>query len=184
MTGRTRARQQGRASRILSARWLSADAEDSFLKLRFQETLDDEICTNHPICEPGPPWQHWISANRNTIIKGQLERQIASLKYQSPRLHEDNDAREQYGRRNNMRMSGLAKPKQEHCQAENIIGIVVDLAKEILKLDPSLWTTDTEVSHCLKQPKPSKKESQVQLLFGTDRNRNELGTNLDCNNLK
>ena len=92
-------------------------------------------------------------------LKAQLndrDAQIASLKVEVRKLREDHDALEQYGRRNNLRISGLPEPRVEPDQAEDTTGTIVQLANDVLKLDPPLQATDIEVSHRLKRPKNAR----------------------------
>ena len=92
-------------------------------------------------------------------LKAQLndrDAKIASLKVEVRKLREDHDALEQYGRRNNLHISGLPEPQLEPDQAEDTTGTIVQLANDVLKLDPPLQATDIEVSHRLKRPKNAR----------------------------
>ena len=68
----------------------------------------------------------------------------------------DHDSLEQYGRRNNLRISGVPEPKLEPEEVEDTTATIVDLANSALKLDPPLQVSDVEVSHRLKKPRNAK----------------------------
>ena len=157
----TRTRLQGKQG---STSQLTAEEEDTLFKLRFQDALDDEqvaVKLAQIIRSGNQDLLDSIGSLRNEVksLRAQLmdrDAKIASLHVEVQKLREDNDALEQYGRRNNLRISGLPEPRLEEGQAEDTTGMIVDLANDILKLDPLLQTTDIEVSHRLKQRRNAK----------------------------
>ena len=161
MATKTRSGQQGKQG---STSQLTPDEEDALFKLRLQEALDDEQVAKRLariIRSVNQDLLDGITSLRVEVqsLKAQLndrDAQIASLKVEVRKLREDHDALEQYGRRNNLRISGLPEPQLEPDQAEDTTGTIVQLANDVLKLDPPLQATDIEVSHRLKRPKNAR----------------------------
>ena len=161
MATKTRSGQQGKQG---STSQLTPDEEDALFKLRLQEALNDEQVAKRLariIRSVNQDLLDGITSLRAEVqsLKAQLndrDAQIASLKVEVRKLREDHDALEQYGRRNNLRISGLPEPQLEPDQAEDTTGTIVQLANDVLKLDPPLQATDIEVSHRLKRPKNAR----------------------------
>ena len=82
---------------------------------------------------------------------------IADLQTEVGKLRDDHDSLEQYGRRKNLRISGVPEPKLEPEEVEDTTSTIVDLANSALKLDPPLQVSDIEVSHRLKKPREEAK---------------------------
>ena len=78
-------------------------------------------------------------AERDATIE-ELQGEVRQLRLQ-------NDALEQYGRRSSLRITGISEDREDTTKA------VVDLANEVLELDPPLQEQDIDVSHCLKKPR-------------------------------
>ena len=103
------------------------------------------------------------------IAKGQKELNdqdaaIASLQAEVKVLRQDNDALEQYGRRNNLRISSIPQVNLQPEQTEDTTGAIVDLANNILKLDPQLTPNDIEVSHQLRKPSSARNDEPCAII--------------------
>lgn len=94
---------------------------------------------------------------------------IKDLKSEVRDLREANDALEQYGRRHSLRISGIDESKEDTTAA------VVELANDVLELDPPLDPKDIDVSHRLAKPRNAKPEEPrpviVRFMTRTDRYR-------------
>ena len=95
---------------------------------------------------------------------------IAALQNEVQVLQDDYDALEQYGRRNGLRISGILERDNEDTTTA-----IVNLANEVLKVEPPLQRDDISISHRLKKPRRAKPEEPapiiVRFLRRTDRNR-------------
>ena len=95
---------------------------------------------------------------------------IAALQSDIQQLREDHDALEQYGRRNGLRVSGIP----EH-DGEDTTTAIVNLANDVLKVEPPLHRDDISISHRLKKPRTARRDEPapiiVRFLRRTDRNR-------------
>ena len=133
------------------------DSGDDFM-LAFMESLDDDQ----------------VAAKLSRIIKGcnqeildsvsTLSAQVQSLKQalaqrdavindlptEVRELRQQNDALEQHGRRNSLRISGISE------EWENTTAAVVSIANEVMKLDPPLSPNDIDISHRLPKPRSAK----------------------------
>lgn len=89
---------------------------------------------------------------------------IANLTHEVIELRQANDALEQYGRRNNLRINGIEEPKLGDDEEEDTTAAVVRLANDELKLDPPLQASDIEVSHRLKKHAKAKKEEPRSII--------------------
>ena len=141
MATKTRSGQPGKQG---STSQLTPDEEDVLFKLRLQEALDDEQVAKRLariIRSVNQDLLDGITSLRAEVqsLKAQLndrDAKIASLKGEVRKVREDHDALEQYGRRHNLRISGLPEPQLEPDQAEDTTGTIVQLANDVIKLDP------------------------------------------------
>ena len=138
--------------------------EDVAFKLRLEEALDDpKIAAKFAgIVRSG---NQELLASISSLhaevqsLKATLKDRdaaIADLQAEVRKLRDDHDSLEQYGRRNNLRISGVPEPKLEPEEVEDTTATIVDLANSALKLDPPLQVSDVEVSHRLKKPRNAK----------------------------
>ena len=93
---------------------------------------------------------------------------IAALQSEVQVLQDDYDALEQYGRRNGLRISGI--PEQDN---EDTTTAIVNLANDVLKVEPPLQRDDINISHRLRKPRRPHEPAPVIVRFlrRTDRNR-------------
>ena len=89
---------------------------------------------------------------------------IVNWRGQIQRLREDHDALEQYGRRNNLRVSGIPEPNLQQGETKDTTSAVVNLANEVLKLDPPLQNSHIEVSHRLKKSRHARSEDPRSII--------------------
>ena len=137
----------------------NTEAEDLF-RLNFQEALEDtQIAdklariirsTNQDLLDSLGSLRSEVRSLRKEL--SDRDAAIANLQAEVKVLRQDNDALEQYGRRNNLRISGIPEVNLQPEQTEDTTGAIVDLANNILKLDPQLTPNDIEVSHRLRKP--------------------------------
>ena len=106
------------------------------------------------------------------MIKWQPNSIIVELRTEIQKLKEDHDDLEQYGRRNNIRISGIPEPVLKDDEVENTTPAVVALANEDLKVDPPLQLGDIEVSHRLRKPRHAK-EDEPRSIIVRFRSKNE-----------
>ena len=156
-SGRTRA--QNRKGSISQP-----SEEDDHFKLRLVEALDDE--------QVAAKFAQIIRSGNQDLVDGlaSLRAEVKSLRAQLAdrdativnlrgeiqRLRDDHDALEQYGRRNNLRVSGIPEPNLQPDQIEDTTSTVVKLANEVLKVVPPLQNSDIEVSHRLKKSRHAR----------------------------
>ena len=97
------------------------------------------------------------------------ETTIAALLSEVQVLQDEYDALEQYGRCNGLRISGILERDNEDTTTA-----IVNLANEVLKVEPPLQRVDISISHRLKKPCRAKPEEPapiiVRFLRRTDRN--------------
>ena len=95
---------------------------------------------------------------------------ITALQSELQLLRKDHDALEQYGRRNGLRISGL--PEVDN---KDTTTAIVDLANEVLMVEPPLQHEDISISHRLKKPRNARAQEPapiiVRFLRRVDRNR-------------
>ena len=131
------------------------DQESASFRLAFLESLDDsQVATkltqlltavNKNIVDSISGLQAEIRtlkdkvAERDATIE-KLQREVRQLRLQT-------DALEQYGRRSSLRITGISEDQEDTSKA------VVDLANEVLELDPPLQEQDIDVSHRLNKPR-------------------------------
>ena len=135
--------------------------QDALFKLAFEEALDDHKIadklayiirsTNKDLLDSLSTLHTEMRNLRASLAE--RDATIAELKDEIKQLKEDHDDLEQYGRRNNLRISGI--PEKEN---EDTTGAVLELANEILELDPPLVHNDIEVSHRLPKPRRARQE--------------------------
>ena len=109
----------------------------------------------------GGRWCVWQQADRDaTIVEMRHEIQV---------LRDQNDALEQYGRRNCLRASGISDTEEDTTAA------VIKLANDVLKIDPPLEEHHINVSHRLPKPHnaPATLPHPIIIRFNrkTDRDR-------------
>ena len=97
---------------------------------------------------------------------------IVELRTEIQKLKEDHDDLEQYGRRNNIRISGIPEPVLKADEVEDTTAVVA-LADEVLKVDPPLQLSDIEVSHRLRKPRNAKDDDPMQIIV-CFRSNNEI----------
>ena len=100
-------------------------------------------------------------AERDATIE-ELQGEVRQLRLQT-------DALEQYGRRSSLRITGISEDQEDTTKA------VVDLANEVLELDPPLQEQDIDVSHRLNKPRNAPEGEPrpiiVRFMTRTDRYR-------------
>ena len=100
-------------------------------------------------------------ADRDATI-AQLQGEVRGLRLQ-------NDALEQYGRRSSLRITGISE------DLEDTTAAVVNLANEVLQLEPKLEEKDIDVSHRLPKPRSAREEDPrpviVRFMTRKDRRR-------------
>ena len=135
------------------------DEEEAHFKLRLEEALDDE--------QVAAKFAQIIRSGNRDLVDGlaslraevkylraelaDRDATIVNLRGEIQRVREDHDALEQYGRRNNLRVSGIPEPNLQPDQTEDTTTAMVELAKEVLKVHPPLQNSDIEVSHRLRK---------------------------------
>ena len=136
-------------------------------RLAFQEALDDPAIANKLAKIVKSTNQDLIDSMNSVMAEvrslraslAQRDATIAELRGEIKRLKDDHDALEQYGRRNNLRISGIPeKEKEDTTQA------VMAITNDIMELDPPLQPGDIEVSHRLPKPRNSKPEEPRQVI--------------------
>ena len=138
--------------------------EDVLFKFRLEEALDDEqvAAKLSKIIQSGnKDLLDGLASLRAEVksLRAELadrDATIVELRSEIQRLREDHDDLEQYGRRNNIRISGIPEPVLKADEVEDTTPAVVALANEVLKVDPPLQLSDIEVSHRLRKPRHAK----------------------------
>ena len=87
---------------------------------------------------------------------GERDATIAHLQDEVKELRLAIDALEQYGRRNNLHISGIPESVLAEGENEDTTASVVNLTNTVLQLDPPLHPSDIEVSHRLRKPRNAK----------------------------
>ena len=122
--------------------------QDALFKLRFEEALGDtQVATK---------LARIIRSTNQDMLDGidALRAEVRALRKELGELA--NDALEQYGRRNNLRISGIPESALAEGENEDTTAAVVNLANTVLHLDPPLHPSDVEVSHRLRKPRNAK----------------------------
>ena len=96
--------------------------------------------------------------------------QIAALQSDVQHLKDANDALEQHGRRHSLRINGVSNTQEDTTQA------VVNIANDILKVDPPLDERDISVSHRLPTRRNAPVMNQIQLSWGLLAEPIEIGS--------
>ena len=138
--------------------------QDALFKLRFEEALGDtQVATKlaRIIRSTNQDMLDGIDALRAEVRSlrkelGERDATIAHLQDEVKELRLANDALEQYGRRNNLRISGIPESALAEGENEDTTAAVVNLANTVLQLDPPLHPSDVEVSNRLRKPRNAK----------------------------
>ena len=168
---RSKARKAKARSRNQSG--YDEDEQDALFKLSFEEALDDpQIAAkmagimrtaNKEILDS-------ISSLRQEVK--QLKA-AAELQGEVAKLHLQNDALEQYGRRSSLRFSGVSE------EFENSTDGVLEVANNIMELDPPLHREDISISHRLPKPRgaPAREPRSIIVRFISKEERNRVISN-------
>ena len=142
----------------------TAQDPDTLFKLRFEEALGDTQVagklakiirsTNQDMLDGIDALRAEVRSLRKEL--GERDAIIEDLQAEVKGLRLVNDALEQYGRRNNLRISGIPESALDEGENEDTTAAVVDLANTVLQLDPPLQPSDIEVSLRLKKPRKAK----------------------------
>ena len=160
-------RGQGGGSTSKSPVRPTSEEQDVTFRLSFQEALDDPVIANKLARIVKSTNQDLIDSVNSLVAEvrslkaslAQRDATIAELRGEIKKLREDHDALEQYGRRNNLRISGI--PEKEN---EDTTEAVMKIASEVMELDPPLQPGDIEVSHRLPKPRNSKPGQPRQII--------------------
>ena len=151
---------------------------DVRFKLALEEALGDPQIqaklkatvktANHDLLEVVASLRDEVRSLRTTLAD--RDATIAALQSEVQVLQDDYDALEQYGRRNGLRISGI--PEQDN---EDTTTAIVNLADDVLKVEPPLQRDDISISHRLRKPRNARPHEPapviVRFLRRTDRNR-------------
>ena len=161
--------------------------QDVTFRLAFEESLDDPVIasklakiiksTNQDLMDSVNSLVAEIRSLKASLA--QRDPTIVELREEIKRLREDHDALEQYGRRNNLRISGI--PEQEQ---EDTTEAVMAIANGVMKLDPPLQPGDVEVSHRLPKPRNSKPGEPRQVIVRFRSKATRYGVISNRKNLK
>ena len=134
------------------------DSGDDFM-LAFMESLDDDQVAaklsriikgcNQEILDSVSTLSAQVQSLKQALA--QRDAVINDLQTEVRELRQQNDALEQHGRRNSLRISGIIEEWEE-----NTTAAVVSIANEVMKLDPPLRTNDIDISHRLPKPRSAK----------------------------
>ena len=135
--------------------------QDALYQLAFEEALDDHKISEKLACIIRSTNKDLLDSlstlhtemHNLRVSLAERDQTTAELKDDIKQLNEDHDDLEQYGRRNNSRISGI--PENEN---EDTTGAVLELANAILELDPPLVHNDIEVIHRLLKPRRARQE--------------------------
>ena len=138
--------------------------EDIVFKLWFEEALDDPLIAakfagiirsgNRELLQSIYSLHAEVQSLKATLKD--KDAVITDLQTEIQKLRDDHDSLEQYGRWNNLRISGVPEPKLESEEVEDTTATIVNLANSALKLDTPLQVSDVEVSHRLRKPRYAK----------------------------
>ena len=154
------------------------DDQDVRFKLALEEALGDPQiqaklkatvkAANHDLLEVVASLRDEVRSLRGALAD--RDTTIAALQSEVQVLQDDYDALEQYGRRNGLRISGI--PEQVN---EDTTTAIVNLANDVLKVEPPLQCDDISISHRLRKPRNARPHEPapiiVRFLRRTDRNR-------------
>ena len=138
-----------------SASPVDAEEQEVLFKLSFLEALDDQqVCKKlvQIMKTATSDLVQTINSLRDEVrsLKSQVadrDNTIAEMRQEIQELQYRNDALEQYGRRNCLRVTGISDTEEDTTAA------VVQLANEILKVDPPIAPQDINNSHRLPKPR-------------------------------
>ena len=138
------------------------DAEEAAFMLNLSQCLDDpEIVTkltaiftggNAPVLESVKTLTDTVKDLKDKL--SQKDKVISELRGEVESLRASHDALDQYGRRADCRISGIAEN-----WGNDTTPAVVHLANKVLMLDPPLENKDIEISHRLPKPPTAKAAS-------------------------
>ena len=179
-TTRSKGQGKGSVSQLVESDAPSLDPEERevLFKLAMEQALGDHQiqakiketvkAANQALLEIVSSLRDEVRSLRTAIAD--RDATITALQSELQLLQEDHDALEQYGRRNGLRISGL--PEKEN---EDTTTAIVDLANEVLKVEPPLQREDISISHRLKKPRNARAQEPapiiVRFLRRVDRNR-------------
>ena len=157
---------------------LDPEEKEVLFKLALEQALGDPQiqaklkatvqAANHVLLEAVSSLRDEVRSLRSSLAD--RDATIAALQSEVQVLQEDYDALEQYGRRNGLRISGI--PEQDGGDTTTAI---VELANNVLKVEPPLQREDVSISHRLKKPHNARPQDPapiiVRFLRRTDRNR-------------
>ena len=142
----------------------ATEEADELFKIRFEDALGDQQITtklasiirstNQDLLDNITSLRSEVRSLRKEL--GERDAAIASLQSEVQVLRQENDALEQYGRRNNLRISGIAEVNLGTNETEDTTAAIVSLANEVLKVEPPLAASDIEVSHRLQKPRNAR----------------------------
>ena len=151
----------GTVTRNMDAQKVQLTDEEIAFRLNFISTLDDEqtvskLCRIIKSCNQDILDSVTALTAQVTSYKAALasrDATIQELREEVNELRVANDALDQYGRRANLRISGISESWEE-----NTTEAIMDIANNVLKLDPPLQEADIDVSHRLSKPKSAAPE--------------------------
>ena len=133
---------------------LDPDKKEVLFKLALEQALGDPQiqaklkatvqAANHDLLEVVSSLRDEVRSLRSSL--SDRDPTIAALHSEVQVLQEDYDVLEQYGRRNGLRISCI--PEQD---ADDTTTAIVELANNVLKLEPPLQREDFSISHRLKK---------------------------------
>ena len=171
MAGRKSGKGKGSTSQA------ALDSGEDFM-LAFMESLDDEQVaaklsriiksSNREILDSVTSLSAQVQSLKEALA--QRDAVINDLRAEVSELRHQNDALEQHGRRNSLRISGISEEWEE-----NTTEAIVNIANEVMKVDPPLSPSDIDISHRLPKPRSAKPAEPrpviVRFIKRTDRFR-------------
>ena len=157
------------------------DEQDALFKLSFEEALDDpQIAAkmvgimrtaNKEILDSISSLRQEVKQLKAAVAE--RDATITELQGEVAKLHLQNDALEQYGRRSSLRFSGVSE------EFENSTDGVLEVANNIMELDPPLRREDISISHRLPKPRgaPAREPRSIIVRFISKEERNRVISN-------
>ena len=176
---RSKARKAKARSRNQSG--YDEDEQDALFKLSFEEALDDpQIAAkmaaimrtaNKEILDSISSLRQEVKHLKAAVAE--RDATITELQGEVAKLHLQNDALEQYGRRSSLRFSGVSE------EFENSTDGVLEVANNIMELDPPLRREDITISHILPKPRgaPAREPRSIIVRFISKEERNRVISN-------